>query len=74
MILDLLNNTYSLSLPLLRTPSTDEDVKLPPDLDLYAFLSVTAPEAEIRSTFRKLLLYHYDKTPPKTEGPTFHPA
>jgi DnaJ homolog subfamily C member 17 len=54
------------------TKMSDE---LPPDLDLYAFLSVapTATEAEIRSAYRKQsLLYHPDKNPSESAAQTFH--
>ena len=48
---------------------------LPPDFDIYAFLSVTptSTESEIRSAYRKQsLLYHPDKNPSPSAAEKFH--
>jgi DnaJ homolog subfamily C member 17 len=52
---------------------SDDD--LPPDLDLYAFLSVPpdANDSQIRKSYRKQsLLYHPDKNPSPTAALKFH--
>ena len=48
---------------------------LPPDFDIYAFLSITptSTESEIRKAYRKQsLLYHPDKNPSPSAVEKFH--